>query len=181
MLVELLTAPPESVQPFLVILAIYAQAAILYGEAAGDELKPLIDLLTDDTRGVSIRLAVVTALAAWIPHATGNSALLEQQLAPKLRQEGEPELILRLLRGYVSPTKPDPGELDRLVDLLNYPSVAVRELALWNLLTIVDPAAVRVPGLLWDVSQTGTPEYKKFVMAWQARVDEIKNRPPPKK
>ncbi len=180
MLVELLTSPPESVQPFLVILAIYAQAAILYGEAAGNELKPLIDLLTDDTRGVSIRVAVITALAAWIPHATGNSALLEQQLAPKLRQEGEPELILRLLRGYISPTKPDPGELDRLVDLLNYQSVAVRELALWNLLTIVDPAAVKDPKMVTDVAQTG-PGYDKFVKAWQARVDEIKNRPLPKK
>jgi HEAT repeat protein len=160
-------------------LAVYGQAAIAYGPTAGDDLKPLIDLLTDEVKGYA-RLATVNALASWVAQAPGHTALLEQQLAAKIRRENEPEIICRLLRGSVAPDKPDPAELDRLLGYLTDPSVAVRELAQWNLINFVDPSAARTPGLVVDVAVPG-PAYDKYVKAWKARVAEIENRPPMKK
>ncbi|MDB5307975.1 MAG: hypothetical protein JWO38_2177 [Gemmataceae bacterium] len=179
MLAEVLTEQPDPGRVVAVQVAVYAQAAIVFG-AAGDELKPLIDLLGDELRGYA-RVAVVNALAAWIAQAPGNTALLGQQLDAKFRGDGEAEIILRLLRGSVSPAKPDPTDLDRLVGFLTHPSVAVRELALWNLINFVDQTAPRTPGMVADVAVATGPGYEKFVKAWRVRVEEIKNRPPPKK
>lgn len=180
MLTEVLTEPPDPAMIAAAQMAVYGYAAIVNGPAAGDELKLLIDLLTDEARGY-LRLAAVPALAAWIAQDPKNTALLNEQLAAKLRREGEPETILRLLRGYVNPAKPDPAGLDRLVGYLNDPSVAVRELALWNLVNFVDPmAAAQTPGLVTDVAIPSGAAYEKFVRAWKARVDEVKKGPPPK-
>ena len=179
MLAEILTEPPEAGRIVVGQMAVYSQTATLYGDAAGDDLKPLIDILNDDTRGYA-RQVVVNALAAWAARSPANSALLEKQFAAKTRREGEPELLVRMLRGTVAPAKPDPAELDRLVEHLDYPSVAVRELALWNLINFADPEARKVPGLVTDVAFLGPP-HDKFVRAWRVRVEEIKKGPPPKK
>jgi hypothetical protein len=179
LLAELLTEPPDPARVVVTQMAVYAQAATVYGDGAGDELKPLIDILTEETRGYA-RQAVVNALAAWIARDPGNAALLETQLAAKLGRDGEPETVIRLLRGYVPAAKPNPADLDRLVELLASPSVAVRELAQWNLINFVDPTAVETPGLVTDVAVTG-PGYDRYVKAWKARVEEVKKRPPPKK
>jgi hypothetical protein len=180
MLTEVLTEPPDPALITAAQMAVYGYAAIVNGPSAGDELKLLIDLLTDEARGY-LRREAVTALAAWIAQDPKNTALLDEQLAGKLRREGEPETILRLLRGYVNPAKPDPADLDRLVGYLNDPSVAVRELALWNLVNFVDPmAASQTPGLVADVGMPTGAAYEKFVRAWKARVEEVKKGPPPK-
>jgi hypothetical protein len=136
--------------------------------------------LIDEARGYA-RLAAVNALSAWVARAPGNGALLEEQLAPKVRREGEPELVVRLLRGFVSPATPEPADLDQLVEFLTSPSVAVRELAQWNLVNFVDPAAARTPGMVVDVAANTAPGYDKFVKAWKARVEEVKAGGPPKK
>jgi hypothetical protein len=177
LLAEYLTEPPDAGRGWAVVVAVYAQAAVAVGDAAGDDLKPLIDILTEEGRGY-VRQAVVNALSAWIAHDPGNAARLEPVLAGKIRRDGEPELILRLLRGYVAPGKAGPNDLDKLVDLLNDPSVAVRELAQWNLLNFVDPEARKTPGLVTDVAITG-PAHEKYVKAWRARIDEIKRGPAP--
>lgn len=178
LLLENLTAPPDASRVVPTQVAAYGQVAIITGPAAGDELKPLIDLLTDEIRGYG-RVAAVNALSYWVAQAPGNTALLGDQLAAKLTGDQEPEIVLRLLRGYVSPVNPGPADLDQLVRYLTHPSIAVRELAQWNLITFVDPTAART--LLTDVAQLGTPGYEKVVAAWRTRVEEIKNRPPGKK
>jgi len=176
MLAEILTEPPDANRMVAAQLAVYGHAAIV---TVGDELKPLVDLLNDEMKGYA-RLATVNALTAWIAQAPGNTALLGAVLADKLRNEQDPEIILRLLRGAVNPAKPDPKDLDRLVELLSHASVAVRELALWNLLNYVDPNAVKTQTLLTDVALIGTPPYDKFLKAWKARIEEIKAMPPKK-
>ena len=175
MLAEILTEPADPSRSAAAMLSIHAQAAIAFGPAAGDELKPLVDLLNDEMKSYA-RLATVNALAAWIAQAPGNTALLGDVLTAKLRNEQDPEIILRLLRGYASPAKLDSKDLDRLMDLLNHGSVAVRELALWNLVTIVDPNAPKTPGMVTDVALAGTLVYEKFLKAWKAHIEEIKEK-----
>jgi len=175
MLAEILTEPPAAGRIIPVQVAVYCQVAIAYGANAADELKTLIDALVDEMKGYA-RLAAVTALASWIAQAPGNTALLDTVLAGKLGNDKDPEIILRLLRGPYSPAKPDPKELDRLVDLLNHPSLAIRELALWNLLNYVDPTAVKSNALTIDVAQNNTPQYERFLKAWRTRIEEIKTK-----
>ncbi|HVK14055.1 MAG TPA: hypothetical protein VM597_35255, partial [Gemmataceae bacterium] len=95
----------------------------------------------------------------------------------KIPADGVADRVLRLLRGAVNPASPDPTELDRLVDDLSHPSVAVRELSLWNRITFADPAAARVPGLTHDVGMGTGMAHDRFVRAWRARIEEIKKRP----
>ena len=178
-LAEVLTAPPEAVTPPLAQAAVYAQAAIADGPDAAEKLRPLVELLGDEGRGVA-RVATATALSGWIARDPGNPAVLEKALTGKVGGDTAPADVVRLLRGYVDPARPDPNDLDRLVGFLSDRSVALRELALWNLVNFVDPAAAQVPGMLTDVAATG-PGYEQFVKRWTARVDEIKRRPPPKK
>jgi hypothetical protein len=163
-LLEILTEAPDPGRIAASLLAIYGQAAIV---SNSDELKPLIDLLEEEKKGFA-RLGTVNALAAWIAQAPGNTAMLGSALAAKLRNEQDPEIILRLLRGAAAR---DP---DRLVELLSNGSVAIRELALWNLVNFVDPGAVKTPALLADVAFAGTPQYEKFLKAWKSRLEEIK-------
>ena len=179
LLVEILTEPGDLKRIVSAQTAIYGQAAIVTGAGAADELKPLIDLLNDEMKGYA-RLATVNALAAWIAQSPLNTATLGTALTAKLRNETDPEIILRLLRGAVTPGKPEARDLDRLVELLNHASVAVRELALWNLVNFVDPSVVRMPALVTDVALAGTPMYEKFLKAWKAHIEEIKAMPPKK-
>ncbi|MFO0803739.1 MAG: hypothetical protein U0791_11555 [Gemmataceae bacterium] len=170
MLLEVLTEPIDGNRIAAGQLAVYSQAAIVSGE---DELKPLIDLLGEEKKFYS-RLATVNALAAWIAQAPGNTATLLAALTAKLRNEQEPEIIVRLLRGAVTPSKPDPRDLDQLVAYLSHASISVRELALWNLVNFVDPGAVKTPAMVPDVALLGTPAYEKSVKAWKTRIDDIK-------
>lgn len=171
LLLEVLTEAPDGGRIIPGQIAAYGQAAIV---TSGDELKPLVDLLEDEMKGYA-RLATANALAAWIAQSPGNTALLHGVLVAKLRNEQDPEIILRLLRGAINPAKPDSKDLDRLVELLSHPLIAVRELALWNLVNFVDPkAADPKSGLVTDVAFLGMPPYDKFLKAWKVRADEIK-------
>ena len=174
LLLERLTEPPDAARAVVTRLAVYGQAAIATGPATGDEIKPLIDILTEEIRGYA-RLAVVNALSTWVAQAPGNTKLLYDRLVPKVSREGEAEVIVRLLRGTAAQGKPDPDALDQLGDYLASPSVTVRELALWNLVNFVDPA-----GPVANVAATG-PAYDKFVATWKERIAEVKKGPPPKK
>jgi len=170
MLLEVLTEAPDVNRIAAGQLAVYGMTAIVTG---GDDLKPLIDLLNEETKGYS-RLATVNALAAWVAQSPGNTATLGTALAAKLRNDQDPDIILRLLRGIVNPAKPDARDLDRLVELLNHASVAIRELALWNLVNFVDPNAVKTPVLVTDVALAGMPVYEKFLKAWKTRIEDLK-------
>lgn len=177
LLAQRLTEPADPSRILTTRVAIYAQAAIASGAAGGDDLKPLLDPLTEETRGYA-RLAAVNALAAWVAQNPGNSAALHKQLVEKARfKEDDADLAVRLLRGYAASPRPDSADLDKLAESLSHPSVAIRELALWNLVNFVDPDALRPgAGLVTDVAITG-PAYDTFVKRWKGRIEEIKKRP----
>jgi hypothetical protein len=189
MLTERLTEapkPPMSVQEaraqFLQLLhVILAQAAALTVDPQPNGVRLLIDRLREQTRGFA-RLPAIVALSYWSAQAPGNSELLYRQLVDESGFSAEDaDLIIRLLRGYMPPGRPRGEDLDALVGMLNHPSVAIRELALWNLMAtafpVADPDAVRQSGLAGDVGETDNPEYERFVRRWKTRVEEIKKGP----
>jgi hypothetical protein len=189
MLTERLTEPPRPVKSeqearaqFLQLLhAILAQAAALTVDPQPIGVRLLIDRMREQSRGF-VRLTAIVALSYWTAQAPGNSDLLARQLVDEAGFTlDDAELIVRLLRGYVPPGRPRGEDLDTLVGLLNNPSVAIRELALWNLMAIAfpiaDPDAVRQSGLAGDVGEIDNAEYERFVRRWKARVEEIKKGP----
>lgn len=192
---------PEDVAPrdrdLVARLAIYSSAALAENSAAGAaSLTTLIDVLRSELPWLA-RQAVVTALVAWVARDRGNTALLYPVLTGKGLEPDDADWLLRLLRGYVSPTKPDPARLDELVEpvpprdrpLLGDPEVAVREAALWNIMAVRLESWVPLPIEL-NVGAVGakvdSEEYKKFLAAMKADVEALKKRhqappPPPKK
>ena len=179
-------------------LAVYAQAALADCTADGaSSLKQLVDVLQSQLPWLA-RQAVVTALVNWVARDVGNTALLH----PVLVEKGPPVKrtptgSLTLLRGYISPTKPNAARLDELVEpvpprdraLLGDPEVALREAALWNL--IAAGAVVRRPSwvplpLGVNIGAVGakvdSDEYTKFLKMMKAEVELLKKQqlPPPK-
>ncbi len=143
------------------------------------ELEPVVDVLADTNRGYA-RRAAATALSAWLIDNPQSTAALGDRLGQMLRPAGAGAEVLRLLHGTIDPDAPNPAELDRLVGLLPHGSVAVRELALRNLIPFAHPAPDRDVELKRDVGDTTGPDYTRFVQAWRARVAEVKRRPPAK-
>ncbi len=177
MLAERLTEPadPNPEKQDMCRLAVYALPASATGPDAVDELKLLVDALSELTRGYA-RGPACEALSAWLARDTENTNKLYTLMVDKKRIPAEEaDLLLRLLRGYTSTTTPNPVEWDQLLGYLNAKSLPVRQLALWNLQNFVDPASVDNPALRFDVA-FNEPEagYDKFVAAWRNRLEEIK-------
>lgn len=175
-------------------LAIYGHAALADNTAAGaTTLAPLIDVLRSQLPWLA-RQAVVTALVNWVARDRGNTALLHPVLVNKGLEPDDADWLLRLLRGYVAPTKPDSQRLDELVDpipprarpLLGDPEVAIREAALWNIMVVRLESWVPLP-LEVNVGAVGakvdSDEYKKFLTTMKREVEAAKKKwkpPPPK-
>ncbi|HJZ55681.1 MAG TPA: hypothetical protein VKE74_12005 [Gemmataceae bacterium] len=182
MLAEQLGQPPSTdrVRQLECRLAVYAQAAIATTPEIEDGIALLVDVLNEQIRGYA-RAVAPTALSAWLARDPANTARLFTVMVEKKRVPAdEADLILQLLRGYVPVRRSTPKDyekVDQLVKHLSSRSIAVRELALWNLLTFVDPSAA-THGLATDVA-LDAPEYgyDKFVNAWKQRIEDLKKRP----
>jgi hypothetical protein len=178
---------PPGVEPrdhdLVTRLAIYSQAALADSTAAGaDSLKPLIDVLRSKLPWLA-RQAAVTALVAWVARDRDNTALLFPALTGKGLEADDADWLLRLLRAFVSPTRPDPNRLDELVkpvpprtrSFLDDPELAIREAALWNIMVAQTRSWVPPP-LEVNVGASDSPEYKKFLEDMKAAVEAIKKR-----
>ena len=153
-------------------------------------------MIERDPKTLARLQAVVTALVQWVARDRGNTALLhailsrpESGVAP-----AAVDPVMEMLRGYVSPTRPDGRQLDTLVERLSgtkasefekaEKAIALRDVALWNL-AVADRGAWIPPPVDVNVGAVGskfdTPEYQKFVAFWKARAEAIKKRPPPMK
>ncbi|MDY3562353.1 hypothetical protein R5W23_003819 [Gemmata sp. JC673] len=186
-----LEPPPGTPDRDLVArLAVYTQAALAdCTPAGGEHLKPLVDLLRSELPWLA-RQSAVTALTAWVARDPGNTAILRSVLVNKgLGEETDNEdaadRLLRLLRGFVSPTKPDPDRLDDLVKFLGDKEIPVREAALWNVLAVELETWVPLPLERGNVNvgavgaAVNSEEYKKFLASWRTKVDALKKRPAP--
>lgn len=169
----------ENILPTM--LAIYAYAAIADGTDADKIIANLYDQLADRGRHYA-RKAAVVAVSAWLPRDPGNTALLCSVMKPKLVPDEEADLIAHLLRGYSSREKGDTAAVDQLVDLLDHPSLIVREAALGNLIAFFDPEAAAKPELAGlNVAARGEPGYEKALKPWRAWAEEMKKKMAAKK
>ena len=174
LIAERLNEPFDPKRVVVTRFAVYSQAAITGGTTAGNDLKPLIDALADPTRSYA-RTAAVGALVPWVAREAANPALLRDELISKARfAEGEADLTMKLLYGYLPPGKPADADVEKLIDLLGNANLVVRELALWNLVVYVDPEA-QAHGLTTDVANTGAG-YERFIKAWKARAEELRKK-----
>jgi hypothetical protein len=169
-------------------LAIYSHAALADSTKAGAAtLTPLIDVLRSQLPWLA-RQAVVTALVNWVARDRGNTALLHPVLTSKGLEPDDADWLLRLLRGYVSPTRPNPKRLDELVEtvpprsrpLLGDPEVAIREAALWNIMVVRLESWVPLPLGGVNVGAVGakvdSDDYRKFLSAMKADVEALKKK-----
>ena len=168
-------------------LTVYSQAALAdCSPAGGDMLKTLVDVLKSELPWFA-RQSVVTALTVWVARDRGNTAILRAVLVSKelgedKDDEDAADRLLRLLRGFVSPTKPDPERLDELGKLLADKSIPVREAALWNI-AAVDLEVWLPPPALANVGAVGaavnSDDYKKFLATWRGKIEILKKRTAP--
>ena len=185
-------APNVPSRDLVARIAVYAQTAMADGAEAPNMLKALVDEF-GKTDPWYTRQAVVTALVHWLPRDPANTAALHAVLVDKGAIAIEADLVLTLLRGYISPTQPNEERLDDLVGWLDErttklssPAVGVwvREVALWNLLAV--DQSRWVPALVLDKAWISgaavkSNEYQAFLTGWRERVAVIKKREVPKK
>lgn len=189
--------PPETMMPRDLVqrLAIYSWAALADSSAEGCEtLRELVAILSSELQWLG-RQAVVTALVQWVGRDKGNTALLHALLSkPGSGIPGsQVDAVMEMLRGFVSPEKPDPVQLDKLVLRLGGarsgefetqdPAIALRDIALWNLVA-AERAMWVPPPVGVNVGAVGNkfddPEYRRFLNDWKGRVERIKKREPAK-
>ncbi|MBM3980140.1 MAG: hypothetical protein FJ304_07615 [Planctomycetes bacterium] len=172
-------------------MAIYARAAMADSSPDGAvSLSPLVDVLRSELPWLA-RQAVVTALVNWVARDVGNTERLLPVFVGKSLSENSADALARLLRGFVSPLKPDPARLDELVaagdrrhPLLGDPEVALREAALWNLMAAKLESWVPLP-LDYNVGNVGakvdSDEYRAFLRSMTNEVEGLKKRGMPLK
>lgn len=187
---ELVDVPPAD-QGLVSRLAVYARAALCDSTADGAAgLNLLVDVLRSELPWLS-RQAVVTALVNWLARDVGNTERLLPVLTGKGLSENNADKLAELLRGFVSPQKPNPDRLDELVvaggrkhPLLGDPELAVREAALWNLMSARLESWVPLP-LGYNVGNAGakvdSPDYAAFLRSMKAEVEDIKKKQMPMK
>ncbi len=148
--------------------------------AAIGELPPAIDGLVDEARP-RVRDAAafgLQSLAAAAPDAVDKIA---KSFADKSRLSADQSrMVARLLRGPSTMEKADPKALDTLVESLNSPVLAIRELAFWQLVNEVDPEA-RTMKVLANFDAAAAPLAREGSFnAWKRRIDDLKKKLPEK-
>ena len=176
--------PPNTPdRDFVARLAIYSLAAMTDSTAAADMLKPLVDILKSEVPWLA-RQAVVTALTAWVARDRANTAVLRAVLVGKglgedKELEDDADRLLRLLRGFVSASKPDPDRLDDLMTWLTDRPVPVREAALWQVTAVEQEAWVPAPVDVNVGIGVNTDGYRAFLGVTRMKIDALKKRPIP--
>jgi hypothetical protein len=162
---------------FPVKFGAYGFGAIMDGPDTSETLKDMVDALGDRNRPYARQAAVIT-LSSWVAQAPGNTSLLVKAMIAKGWREEDADLIAHLLRGYSSAETGDTAAVDQLVEWLNYDQLAVREVALGNLLAFFDTEPS--PELFMDVALRRESGYEKayenFLKAWKTRAEEIKKK-----
>lgn len=148
----------------------------VFAEAAIRHWPGLVDAISDAGRS-SVREAAAVGLQAALAADPDGAKEVRRLLMERYRLTGEDaDTALRLLRGFTDAEKKRPETIDRLVEALASPAVAVRELAIMNLLTDVDPESAGNNGL--SRFDAGGPEENRetAVRAWKRRADEVKKK-----
>jgi hypothetical protein len=152
-----------------------ARVAVL-GESAIREWAGLVDAINDTGRPY-VREVAVIGLQNVLLADPGGAKEFRRLSAERYRTTDEQvDVALKLLRGFSEIEKKKPETIDTLVDALASPSVAVRELAIMNLLTDVDPDARNTPALTRFDAGASVEARDAVVKAWKRRAEEWKKK-----
>lgn len=167
--------------------AVYALTSLADSSpAGGDVLKALVDELKSELPW-PVRQSVVTALTHWVARDRGNTAILRAVLVGKglgedTDAEDAADRLLRLLRGFANPMRPDAARLDELAKLLEDRAIPVREAALWHVAAAEQEAWIPAPVVV-NVGAVGaavnSDEYKRFLAVARGRIEAVKKRQVP--
>ncbi len=148
------------------------------GYAAIEEMSPLIDGLVDESRA-RVRDASVFALQLYAAENPENIEAIAKAVMNKSRlTEEQAKSIVRLIRGLSPQERGDGKALDQLVEYLNSPVLAIRELAFWQLLNEVDPEA-RTIKTLNSFDAAGPPLARESsANSWKRRIEDLKRKGP---
>ncbi len=168
---EMLAEQSEYTLPLL----IRCRVGILGHTAIGD-WPELVDALHDVSRP-SVREAAIYGIIELAGESNEGAVRLQKLLVEKTRcNPQQAERVISLLRGPNAAERTEVAVLDRIVDDLNSPALAVREFALWNLKNEIDPES-RSNKQLSFIDMAGTAESREgAIKAWKRRIEEIKNR-----
>jgi hypothetical protein len=144
----------------------------VFASAAVGDLAAVADVLNDANRP-DLRVAAVTALQHHLADQPDAEEKFRTLAREKLRLSDDGvTVLLRHLRGVGPDDRTDLTTLNRLVDQLTAAEIAQREVALYVLLTDVDPTARSRPTLVFDCA-AGADVREAAKAAWQQRVKEI--------
>lgn len=128
----------QSRRPWEQYLAVFVLAAL-------DQLGPVIETV-DHPDNPYLRRAAIDALLHFLGRQPGQGAAVSQALIERGYAPADREIFLKLVRRI---DKPDRAAIEQLLEWLNHPRLAIRELAFLNLVTLLptdrlvgyDPAA----------------------------------------
>ncbi len=168
---EMLAEQSEYTLPIL----IRCRVGILGHTAIGD-WPELVDALHDVSRP-QVREAAIYGIIELAGESNEGAERLQKLLVEKSRCNAEQaQRVISLIRGPTPTERTEAAVLDRIVDDLNSPALAVREFALWTLKNDIDPES-RSNKLLSFIDMAGTAESREgAIKAWNRRVEEIKNQ-----
>ena len=168
---EMLAEKSEYTLPIL----IRCRVGILGHTAIGD-WPELVDALHDVSRP-QVREAAIYGIIELAGESNEGAERLQKLLVEKSRCNAEQaQRVISLIRGPTPAERTEAIVLDRIVDDLNSPALAVREFALWTLKNDIDPES-RSNKILSFIDMAGTAESREgAIKAWKRRVEEIKNQ-----
>jgi hypothetical protein len=162
---------PEATAPSSPVTFAAARVSVLTAAAVGD-LGVVADALNDPNR-FEFRTAAVVAIQHHLAAFPDDADAFRKLAGSKLRLSGEnTDALLRTLRGVSEAERKNKEVLGKLVDQLTAAEVAQREVALFILVTQVDPTAESRPGLLFDTAGPADAR-EAAAKAWRKRVDEL--------
>jgi hypothetical protein len=123
-----------------------------------------------------LRDHTILVLRNWMGRGPGQVEKLQAALLKAKYSPVQTRTILRLLFGFTSEERGDPGTYEMLIGFLKHSQLPVRELARWHLFRLV-PEGRSIP---YDAAAPAAERQRAF-KAWRALVPEGKLPPEPKK
>jgi pSer/pThr/pTyr-binding forkhead associated (FHA) protein len=137
----------------------------MYFLATLDEVPYLVNYL-DDAKDSQVRRSAAHALRAWLSRGGGRADELRQQLQTHVNSREKAALLLGLLYPYTADDLKHPDTYQKLIAQLNDDSLAVRELAGWQLEELAPETASQIPYNPADEP----PQRREVLTRWQQRL-----------
>ena len=152
-----------------------ARVAVLMFAALGD-VNGLADCLGDPNRAYIRQPAVLGLRSLFAADPTAAERFREVLIAKARLPENQADAAVRLLRGFTAAERADPETLTTLGSQLSAPAVPVRELALYALVSFIDPSDPAAKPL-FAFHAAGSAESRAApVAAWGKKIEELKRK-----